>query len=47
MTFMGIKKDSLYVVIPAYNEAENLEQVVSDWYPVVEKAGGFATCCYR
>lgn len=27
----------LYVVIPAYNECDNIKQVVSDWYPIVEK----------
>jgi len=31
-----VKKDSLYIVIPAYNEQENIESVVNDWYPVVE-----------
>lgn len=28
--------DSLYIVIPAYNEAENIESVVSSWYPVLD-----------
>ena len=27
----------LYIVIPAYNEADNIEQLVDDWYPVVKK----------
>lgn len=31
--------DSLYIVIPAYNEQANIEQVVTDWYPIVEKYG--------
>lgn len=26
----------LYVVMPAYNEEANIEQVVKDWYPVLE-----------
>ena len=29
--------DILYIVVPAYNESENINQLVSDWYPVVEK----------
>lgn len=32
--------DSLYIVIPAYNEEENIKNVIKDWYPVVEKIGG-------
>ena len=32
--------DKLYIVIPAYNESENIVDVVNDWYPVVEKFGG-------
>jgi len=28
--------ESLYIVIPAYNEEENIESVVDDWYKVVE-----------
>lgn len=31
------KEDILYIVVPAYNESENIEQLVKDWYPVVEK----------
>ncbi|MBP5183946.1 MAG: glycosyltransferase family 2 protein [Lachnospiraceae bacterium] len=31
--------DKLYIVIPAYNEEENIEEVVKDWYPIVEKVG--------
>lgn len=27
--------DSLYIVMPAYNEAANIESVVSSWYPVL------------
>ena len=27
---------SLFIVIPAYNEAENIERTVSEWYPIVE-----------
>ena len=32
--------DTLYIVIPAYNEEENIRQVIDDWYPVVEKHNG-------
>lgn len=31
--------EKLCVVIPAYNEEANIEKVVLDWYPVVEKYG--------
>lgn len=31
--------DSLYIVIPAYNEQDNIRQVVSDWYPIVQNYG--------
>lgn len=31
--------EKLYIVMPAYNEEENIEQVVAQWYPVVEKIG--------
>lgn len=29
--------NSLYIVIPAYNEEENIRSVIDDWYPIVEK----------
>lgn len=34
--------DKLFITIPAYNEAENIEQVIDDWYPIIEQhnAGG-------
>ncbi|MGN0141786.1 MAG: glycosyltransferase family 2 protein [Roseburia sp.] len=32
--------DKLYIVIPAYNEEENIRQVIDDWYPVVEAHNG-------
>lgn len=31
--------DKLYMICPAYNEQDNIEAVVNDWYPVVEQAG--------
>lgn len=32
--------DTLYIIIPAYNEEDNLERVIDDWYPVVDGIGG-------
>ncbi len=29
-------KDTLYIVMPAYNEEANIEGVVNQWYPVLE-----------
>lgn len=29
-------KNSLYIVMPAYNEEENIEAVVRSWYPLLE-----------
>ncbi|MCI5857820.1 MAG: glycosyltransferase family 2 protein [Agathobacter sp.] len=31
--------DKLYIIIPAYNESENIVDVIEQWYPVVEKCG--------
>ena len=28
--------DSLYIVMPAYNEEENIREVVKGWYPLLE-----------
>ena len=32
--------DKLYIVIPAYNEQDNIEQVINDWYPIIERHNG-------
>ncbi len=32
--------DVLYIVVPAYNEAANIRQLVEDWYPVVQAHDG-------
>lgn len=40
-----MKMDSIYVVMPAYNEEENIEAVVRQWYPVLEMGGGAIKTC--
>ena len=35
-----MKQTSLYIVMPAYNEEANIEEVIRMWYPVVKKIGG-------
>ena len=37
---IGEKMDKLYIVIPAYNESDNIDQLIDDWYPVVERHNG-------
>ncbi len=32
-------KESLYIVMPAYNEAQNIEAVVTSWYSVLNGKG--------
>lgn len=31
--------ENLFIVMPAYNEAENIEDVVNSWYPLLEGKG--------
>jgi len=31
--------DILYIVMPAYNEQDNIDSVVAQWHPVIEKIG--------
>lgn len=35
-----MQPDSLYIVMPAYNEEANIEETLIEWYPVIEKIGG-------
>lgn len=35
--------ETLYIVMPAYNEEETIPAVVAEWYPVVETFGGEAS----
>lgn len=32
-------KDKLYIIIPAYNEGENLQTLIEQWYPIVVQTG--------
>lgn len=32
--------DSLYIVIPAYNESDNIAELIDEWYPIVEQYNG-------
>lgn len=32
--------ETLYIVMPAYNEEANIRSVLEQWYPVVERVGG-------
>lgn len=34
-----MKRENLYIVMPAYNEEENIENVVKEWHEVVKKIG--------
>lgn len=35
--------ETLYIIVPAYNEQKNIEKFVDDWYPVIEKHNGNGT----
>lgn len=34
------KMEKLYIVIPAYNESENIKKLIDDWYPIIENHNG-------
>ena len=36
--------EKFYFVMPAYNEAENIQQTIRQWYPVVEKINQMEAC---
>lgn len=36
--------ETIYFVMPAYNEAENIRSVVEQWYPIVEKIRSGGGC---
>lgn len=37
--------DKLYIVMPAYNEAENIEETVNQWRPVAERVQQEGNVC--
>lgn len=32
--------EKLYIVMPAYNEEETIEEVIKEWYQIIEKHNG-------
>lgn len=32
--------DKLFIIVPAYNESENIVKLINDWYPIVDKHNG-------
>ena len=34
-----MRKDILYIIIPAYNEEDTIENVINEWYPILKKYG--------
>lgn len=36
--------EKFFIVMPAYNEEENIQNVVAQWYPIIDKINGMADC---
>ena len=34
-----MENDILYIIMPAYNEQDNIDSVVAQWHPIIEKIG--------
>jgi dolichol-phosphate mannosyltransferase len=34
-----MKNEILFIVMPAYNEGENIENTIKEWHPIVQKVG--------
>ena len=32
-------REKLYIIVPAYNEEENLDLIINQWYPIIEDIG--------
>ena len=39
-----MSRDTLYIVMPAYNEEANIEEVVREWHPVCERIAAEGHC---
>lgn len=37
-------KDTLYIVMPAYNEEDNIEEVIREWHPICEQISAEGHC---
>ena len=40
-------KDSLYIIMPAYNEEDSLPTVLDQWYPLVEAHPDSRLVCFN
>lgn len=37
--------DSIYIVMPAYNEADNIKEVIKEWHPIAERISAEGNDC--